>query len=499
MKNRLYELLLGHAVFAALLLLAWTFAYERMLYMDSAYYLFKFIQDGNLIYDEGQRYTGILARILPWIALGNGASLSVVLVSYSLNFILLYYVIWFIATRFTTPDRLHLALAVPLLLLVGLREGFYHPVAEPQIGMVFCGLLFTWMVGAPERFPKLSRIGWLVISLVIVALCFFCHPVTVFVAVFIIAFSQEVKGKLLHWETGALLAVTVSLYLLKMAMTPADSYEGDQFAQLKTAFSTLGGIADVYSFRFFIRTAFLLHLPGLAVLVWLTVHYSRQRNWNRLGVLLGSTLTFLVVTIVVYHRGDSDIMMEKNFMPLSAFPLLALLYEMRSMPQRRLIMTGLAVLLGWCLVGVAFRSGSYTNRLNTLTEMLQDCKEQNVNKAVIITEGRIGERLMVPWALSVETLMLSSLNSPNNSRTLYAQTTGEEARRLANETRPDQLLFTNFWLHYDPKSLNGRYFNLRNAPYAVLDYSKQDKEPLIYFPQKESAPTAPETQGESMK
>ncbi len=480
--------LIGHLTFGSLLLLAWTLAYERMLYMDSAYYLFNLLQQGKLFYEEGQRYAGALTRILPVLLRGSGAPLSAVLLAYSINFILVYYGVWLLALRVAGPGQRVLSLSVPLLLLAGLREGFYQPVAEPHQGMVWAALLGVWLLGARRTWPSLKpglHVGGAVL---LIALCFLSHPVTVFVVGFVVAFAQQLRGRLLTAPTAGLLAAALVPYLLKAWLTPAESYEGDQFGQLARFGSSLARLPQLYSFEFFWRKSCWVHLPGLLVLAGLCFFYIRQREFGRLALVLGATLVFWLVTVVVYHRGDSDIMMEKNFLPLSAFAFMALLYEWPRLPRPDWLLAGIGVLLGGCLLGIFLRSDPYSKRVELLSRALADCRTQQVSKAVLVRNPPLADRVMVPWALSVETLLLSSVEGPANTQTLFWQEDAKTARELARTTRPDQLLFTPFWLIYNAADLNPHYFGLPATRYAVIDYSRGLNEPpLFYFPPPETA------------
>ena len=454
LEERRAVALIGHLTFGLLLVLAWAFAYERMLYMDSAYHLFNLLQEGNLFYVEAQRYAGILTRVLPVVLQRSGAGLSVVLVAYSLNFILLYYGVWLLALRIAGPGQRVLTLAVPLLLLAGLRESFYHPVAEIHQGLVWAALLGVWLLGAERAWPALKPWQYRVGAALLIGLCFFSHPVTGFVVGFAVLFAQHVRGRLPSAETALLLTFALVPYLLKAWLTPSDSYEGDQFAQLGTFATSLGRLTELYSFQFFLRESGYVHLPALLVLAGLCLHYLQHRQTGRLVLVLGSTLVFWLVTLVVYHRGDSDIMMEKNFLPLSAFALLALVYEWPALSRREWLLGGVAVLLGGCLLGVFLRSDPYRARVDQLVQLVADCRSQQVRKAVLVRSQPVADRLMVPWALSVETLMLSSLKGPAAAQTVYLQDGAGAARELAHTTRPDQLHFNPFRRQYHTHDLN---------------------------------------------
>ena len=88
-------LILGHLCFLVLLILSAKYANVRVLLTDSAYQVFYDINHPGMLINDS-RYSMVLTQILPWIAIHLHLPLKLVIISYSVSFILVGYVCWLI-------------------------------------------------------------------------------------------------------------------------------------------------------------------------------------------------------------------------------------------------------------------------------------------------------------------------------------------------------------------------------------------------------------------
>jgi len=485
MKTRTPEHWTGLSALAVLLLLAGIFVFERMLYMDSAYQSFQIVQTGSFNVEAG-RFTSALPQVLPLLGLKLSLPLYVVYILFSLSYVLLYGGLW--AAGAYGLRQPTLSLAIPLVLLLGQREGFFHPMTEIQQGLVWNALLFVWLEAHKIRFPNLNR--WLALSITLLGILLVgsCHPVTLFTTFFLLVFYTLRNTGQARVDLVSATLFTLVVHGIRIAMTDVQSYEGEHLAQLLHTPDILSLFGEIYSAEYFLKQSLVLHLPALLLAAFASWHYIEKKQWLRLTLMMGGMFAFLLIHLITYHRGDSDIMMEKNFLPWAFFwviPYLADVHNKLSIPVRNILVGGLLL---WSLIGIYTHADRYEMRLLQLQQTLQESQKQDSRKMLLVANGKVQERLMVPWALSVESLILSSLDGPANSRSLFAVSSAEEARNLARNTQPDQWLFTNFWQINDPHALNPRYFKLPDQKYSVLEYRGEAQEPLLYFPEAENKP-----------
>jgi hypothetical protein len=76
-------------------------------------------------------------------------------------------------------------------------------------------------------------------------------------------------------------------------------------------------------------------------------------------------------------------------------------------------------------------------------------------------------KIIVPWALSVETLLYSSLGSPDSSKTFFF--TEDTGKFNFDKENPDLFLCTNFWQDWSSENLNRKYFRLKEERYRMIN------------------------------
>jgi hypothetical protein len=73
---------------------------------------------------------------------------------------------------------------------------------------------------------------------------------------------------------------------------------------------------------------------------------------------------------------------------------------------------------------------------------------------------------MVTWAVGVETLLLSSLNNPQEAATSYIVEDIDELGSYMND--PNIFLLTPFWRDWNSGDLNQKYFKLDKSLYQSI-------------------------------
>ena len=206
------------------------------------------------------------------------------------------------------------------MLVLGIRHSFYHTVTETHQGLVYCVLLYAWLSYPLQLNRKIfSRTIHIAVGVLIIALCFFVHPVTLFPVLFIIGYRIIEKKEWRNYGLYALIVITLLLFTLKFITTDEQSYEGQIFASFSGAIDTLGNLFHLYSFKFFIKRIGGQYLFLVIMALSVTVYYIYHKNYLKLGYYLLAGSFFFLITVLTYFAGDSDMAMERAFMPLSIF------------------------------------------------------------------------------------------------------------------------------------------------------------------------------------
>jgi hypothetical protein len=117
---------------------------------------------------------------------------------------------------------------------------------------------------------------------------------------------------------------------------------------------------------------------------------------------------------------------------------------------------------------VVSASAFYRNRLAYIGSLIRSVRTFPEKKFVITEKMVSRDQLNVNWALAPETLILSSLESPDSSVSLYIN---DEGGKIPGGTNlSDSLLFicAPWAKDLEIRRLDRRYFDLRHSPYRVL-------------------------------
>ena len=139
-------LILGHLCFLVLLILAAKYANVRVLLTDSAYQLFYDINHPGMLINDS-RYSMVFSQILPWIAIHLHFPLKLVIISYSVSFVLVGYACWLL-TAYVMKQRQAATLMLFVLLAIG--GTFLHCISESFQLMFYVPMLYAWMCVEPR-------------------------------------------------------------------------------------------------------------------------------------------------------------------------------------------------------------------------------------------------------------------------------------------------------------------------------------------------------------
>jgi hypothetical protein len=98
--------------------------------------------------------------------------------------------------------------------------------------------------------------------------------------------------------------------------------------------------------------------------------------------------------------------------------------------------------------------------------LFDDPKQYPGRKFIIEKQNADMSKIIVPWAIGAETLLYSSLDSPDNARTIYM--VGDLDNYNYNREDPELFMCVSFWRNWDTASLNKSYFRLQGGGYVPL-------------------------------
>ncbi len=308
------------------------------------------------------------------------------------------------------------------------------------------------------------------VSLAIILLCFFTHPVTIFSIGFILLYylvdNKAWKDKNIYVLAG----VTMVLFILKATLTSSNSYEGNHFAELANLFTLLPQFFDYFSTEFLIGHSgkfSYFYIYTEIVLLIVLVNYLFRKEYMKFTFLSGFIVVYLIINNTIYHAGETSMIIEKSFVPLGLFIGLPFVKDVL-LRDRKMMILKVAVLLAIIFLrirDIGKTSKRYTQRLAYIEQVCEKARQFPERKLLTATDNISGEHIPVKWAFALETLLYSSLEGPDNSVTVYP---AQEEAELDKVNESDLFLITDFAGQMQASDLNSRYFNLPSTSYRLI-------------------------------
>lgn len=397
---------IGHLFFLALFILAGYYFKERTIVLDSALQIFKWVNyDGFNI--EAGRVSAIIPQFIPKLLIWFGAPLKSVLFTASLSFILVFYVGFLVAIYKLKSEWAALGILLALV-LCSLRT-FYFSVVEVHQALVYPFLLLAWLQYKTEK----RGLGFYLPAALLMLLCFLTHPTTLFTVAFVVGFYAILNEELKKPWPWALAAFALVFFLLRWTVFSVGTYESGLYAEAMDFGAMTDGFWQLPGNRFVLDQVWKLNtlylLPTLLFMFSLIAILLKQR-FLLAGFYVLSIVLFLVVNAFTFQKGDSAMMMEKNYLALGVFIAIGLVYVLKDTDKGRLALVVLVPLVLLFKFRDMSMSGAKTAkpRLEALSVVVESGRQAEGQKFVM-ESAAIPERISVHWALPFETLLLSAL------------------------------------------------------------------------------------------
>ena len=465
-------LLLGHLCFLVLLVLAAKYANVRVLLTDSAYQVFYDINHPGMLINDS-RYSMVLTQILPWIAIHLHLPLKLVIISYSVSFILVGYACWLL-TAYVMKQRQ--AATLMLFVLLGIGGTFLHCISESFQLMFYVPMLYAWMCYGNRRQEAgdkeiREKVLYYIIMALLVALAFFIYPMAVFYILFAVGF-RLLEGGRPHVDKPAIATlVFLVCYIVLYWLIGASGHDSEFVPTLPVIFDSLLHFFSLGSFGVFRDLFFPIYLVPTLMLLLTLVGYLRGRQWWKLAFVGLYAVGFLVAACIIYQTGDSLISRERYFVPL--FFIVGLPFLVDELPrfskwQKQLFFWVLVALLCLSFVRILKYVHIYEPRLEAITEVSQMAERQGQHKLLVTcstAEEVFPEDI---WGLALESMLFTAQQGPEHTVTIYKEEDDFDRTDADLYLNPDVYVAVNWWKRWEVKDLNSYYFQLPAQGYKEL-------------------------------
>jgi hypothetical protein len=461
--------LLGHLAFLVMFILAAIFYLERAIFADNALAIFMMICN-KVFAISSNRFGSVLPQVLPILAIRLHMPLRIVLLVFSVSYILFFYVIYLVITYWFRKDSI--ALAVPLIFLVGIRYSFFWIYSEAHEAMVYSVLLCAFLFFSASWKPRTGNTVIKVLSAtLIMALCFFSHPVALFTVLFILGFFM-IDQKL--WKSAWMFFLIILISILAMVkvwVIPVSENEGQWFREFLGSILKIKEIPSSESIRFLFKHSYSIYLFTSLTFLITVIFYLVNRQYLKMTYYIVSTVLFLLIIASTFRIWFLPFLTEKNLMPLNLFVLLPFLNDVVFRSRKWIVGRQLFIMAAFVfgLAGIVLAAGSYTKRLNYIHSILHQTQKLPGNKFIVPERILDRRRTNVFWAIGVESLLLSSLDNTDSARTTYVSANKVTLNPSISLQDPNTFLCVPFNpLMIDMQKMDKRYFSLGSGVYREL-------------------------------
>lgn len=435
-------------------LLALILAQERLLNSDCSYQLFRSVNDRTFFFQEA-RYGMFITQIPMLAGVLLGLPMKALIVLYSLGLAGTYGIIIILARELFRSE--HAALAIMLSLVMGVGDSFCHSTTETHLLLALSGLLYASLLWLGSSARSIGR--YAVVAL-ITLWALFTHPNALFTIGFVTALAVTTR-KVRLVEGAGVLALCALFFLIRLLLLPSDSYDGRQFEALGGSASTLPHFWKLFPIWFIEQYLVNEYAPVVVVIALLLLFL---RPWRVLVLTIGSAAILWVLTVLTFHAGGGEAMMEKSFMPVIFMLCVPFAYLCFHHKGRKWFTALAALFMVHAFVNIGYHSTYYSTRLNALETVIRNHGEA-YPKMILLAEEIQGTSLnFSEWATSLDALMLSRCMG-DTARTVFIGSGQPELHQAIRDT--DSFLYLP-WQPTDTVPLNRFYFNLPTVPYHIV-------------------------------
>jgi hypothetical protein len=469
---------LCHLLFGFLAILSVYYYKERMLPFDNAFYVFKLIHFENFNIENG-RWGAVPSQILPLIALKLNAGLKLIMQLYSLNILLFHYVCYLIIRYFIKDKWFAVILCLSLVLLY--RYTFYYSASEVHFGFGVTSIIGALVFKNINNYTIKMKTVWFILILVSIVYLMFTHLLFVFYIPLYyllswILIKENRKQKLFYTSfVIALLLPTVKILSIK-----SDSYDASKIPSLDVFTSQLPNIFSLPSYLFikeFYNTYYYPLIPLIIALSVIGLLFKRK-----ILTLLSCVLFFIgfsTLILITYYRGESPVVQENYWILLGI--VIAFAFTEGILKNIKPIFVSAFLVLVFSYSSYKIWKGHflYTQRNEYFERVNAEIRKHGTRKGMVSDRTIDWGKIISRWDIAFESLLLSSIDSPDSATTFFLASSMNEYDSLISS--PDLFVSVDFApLWFWNKDLNKKYFNLKPTLYKKLN-SPQSNVDFGYF------------------
>ncbi len=413
---------IGIISYLILFILAIVFFKERTILLDSSFRFFYMLKDGNYVL-QVNRFGSVFSQSFIYFSYHLGLPLKYIMINYSVGFIILNALVFFISLKWLKNSGLALTLLLSNVFMVACT--FYWIQSELIEGITFTLLYFGVLQHFAGKDTKVLRL--IILSVMLVTLVFF-HPLMIIIFLFISIFSilsTIDKKHLKYLYSGIPLAFIILLFKTFALKTKYDTAASGRIVNLLEYFPNYHKLESNGIFWNYVMHDYYF-LPILLVTV--TLYYLINKLWLKAGLVSAFFWGYLLILITSFPTSTDQWHLESFYMPLGIFLLLPFVTDILPRIKKSYGLALIVLITGARLVHIEHKHEKFTAALNWKRELLAKTADLE-NRKLLIDAKQVPEGMFEQtWSSPYEFWMLSTLEF-DEQRTVLIYNTRHEVRQ----------------------------------------------------------------------
>ena len=460
-NHQIALIVFGHLIFGILLVWAAIYAEARTLSYDTSWRTLELIQQRKPKISH-HRYLLIAIQWLPLLVLKLGGSLKAILWAHSISWVLFSYGVYIVLVHVMKDLEASFLLILSLVLTTGTT--FFYMAAElPHSLTVFA--LFVGCVRWEKGLKGNKRLLWLALCCLLIMISSYGQRLIGAVFVWFLLFEiirnrlwknpvwMGLLGFVILWFAFRFLAISAHSYASARIIDVFDVEVGDMFS-----------VDSIYLGGWLMKVKKGLWL-GYVATFGVIASYFTQKRFLLLAYLILSLIVYTVAGIVISSQG---VLASYHYMMIwggmIGWPLILTISAFKKQTFTVAILV-LIILIGTHTLHQ--HRQHFVKHIAYIAQLLKTCNEQGTPKTLVHTKQLDANYLWTPEYLGVESLMISSLEGPAASSTIFLFQNGDKFQLAKSDP--------NLWLGpifapftYSAEALHPRYFQLPETVYQEL-------------------------------
>lgn len=443
MYKKLY--LAGLGVYAVLFILAAVFSMERIVFSDGAFAIFHLVKDGDFGI-QVYRFGDGLSKIFPLLAYYLHMPLHIIVLSYSLGFIMFYFGCYLVCG--SRLRQYGLALIILLTNILFVTHSFYWPIPQEAQGIVLLAVLLAVLWG---KDIATLNIGMKLVTIALLVTIAFFHPLMAIAIAYVIAYfalsGNEGIPKKTLWGIGISYVIIIAVKTLFFRTL----YERQSLSGLKNFFRLFPNYFNTYANHHFLRSLATEYYWVPITTILILRHYLKQQKYKMACFFAAALIAYTGLINTTYPNSDSPAFyMEALYIPLALFIALPLILDVLPSIKKEYGMLLMVFIMATGCYRIYTTHSPFTKRLNWERAFLH---QYGHRKMIVNTNKVDAATLQMTWGTPYEFWLLSTVEN-GYSASIIIDDTPSKRSWAAERTKE----FIVNWNDFPYSTLNNRYF-----------------------------------------